>query len=290
MLQGSITAVVTPFLEDGSINYEKLGQLLNFQIENRSDGIVILGTTGEASTLSKEEKIKVFKYTVKHVNKRVPVIAGTGSNNTLESVEFTKEVSALGVDYCLVVSPYYNKTNVQGYINHFSLIADASEVPLMLYNVPSRTGDYIPLEAIEVLSKHENIYALKEASSNLSYAAKASKYLSKDFIMLSGNDDVVLPYLSLGAKGVVSVVSNIIPCEFHDMVKFYLNKDFDKSLEIQKHYLDLISGLFVETNPIPIKTIMNIIGHNVGGFRAPLYEASNETKASLKDLVSRYKL
>jgi 4-hydroxy-tetrahydrodipicolinate synthase len=289
MLKGSIVAIVTPFKEDLSVNYDILRELLEWHVESGTSGIVILGTTGEAATLSKEEKLEVFKFTVEVINKRIPVIAGTGSNNTLDTVTFSKEAEALGVDMLLLVAPYYNRANTEGYIRHFSMVADNVNIPIILYNVPSRTGGYIPVEAVVELSKHKNIIGIKEASGNLSYTALVMSKV-KDFLLFSGNDDVVLPVLSLGGSGVISVAANVIPKEFALMVKAYFDDCSETALDIQLTYLELINTLFLETNPIPVKEFLNQMGKEVGGYRLPLCEPSDKVKEVIQNTVRNYNL
>lgn len=288
MFKGSIVAVVTPFNDDLSVNYNKLEELLNWHVENKTDGIVVMGTTGESPTLSKEEKLLIFEFTVKVINKRIPVIAGTGSNDTLASVAFSKEVEALGVDGLLIVTPYYNKANRKGFITHFEMIADSVKIPLIIYNVPSRTGVTLSVDVIKELSLHKNIIGVKEASGNISYVALIAAAVAKDFLIFSGNDDMVIPVLSLGGVGVISVAANVIPKQFHDMVELYLNGNIKEALKIQLGYLEFINNLFIETNPIPVKEFMNQLGHNVGGYRLPLCEIGEDNKQIVADTVRKY--
>lgn len=269
-IKGSIVALVTPFHEDGSINFEKLGELLEWHVENGTDALVVLGTTGESSTMTHEEDAAVCEYTVTKINHRIPVIAGSGSNCTQTMLEKSLAYEKMGVDGLLLITPYYNKANTQGIIRHFTTVADAVNIPCILYNVPGRTGCSIPVEAVAQLAQHKNIAGIKEASGNISYAAKVAKYLSDDFVMFSGNDDMILPILSLGGSGVISVFANVCPSEAHNMVMDYLSGNTARALETQLRYLDLINDLFIEVNPIPVKTAMNMMGMNVGGFRLPL--------------------
>ena len=289
MLQGSIVALVTPFNKDGSVNFEKLGELLEFHIANKSGGIVILGTTGEASTLSFEEEAEIVKYSVKKVNKRVPLIVGSGSNETEKAVTMSEKYSKLGADYVLVITPYYNKTNESGLIKHFTAVADASHCPVIMYNVPGRTGMSMSIHAIEVLSKHPNIYGIKEASGNMSYSMKVSKFLSDDFIMLSGNDDIIVPMMSIGAKGVISVLTNCAPLQTAKICDLCLNNKYSEARELANKLLDFTNGLFMEVNPIPVKEALNYMGFNVGGYRAPLDEMSEENKEKLHKIIDRDK-
>lgn len=285
MLKGSLVALVTPFNEDGSVNYDVLGELIEYHINNKTDGLVVLGTTGEASTMSFEEEVEVIKYSVKKVNKRVPLIIGAGSNDTLYAVKNAYEFSRLGADYLLVVTPYYNKTNEEGLVRHFEMIAEASSCPIILYNVPGRTGMNIPVSVVERLANNKNIIGIKEASGNISYAMLLSKYLNDDFVMFSGNDDVIVPYMSIGASGVISVLANIAPCQTHNICKYCLDGNFDKALIIAKDLLEVSNGLFIETNPIPVKTCLNHLGFNVGGYRMPLYQMNKSNEDKLIKLI-----
>lgn len=278
MVKGAIVALITPFNEDGSVNFDKLKELVEFQIANHTDGILVLGTTGESSTMSHEEDDSVVRFVIDTVNKRVPVIVGAGSNNTAVMKKKSIDYENMGADQLLLISPYYNKTNEQGMIEHFKTVADAVSIPIILYNIPGRTGCSISEQAVKILSQHPNIKGIKEASGNLSYAMNISKYLNEDFVMYSGNDDIIVPMLSIGASGVISVLSNVIPQETHDLVAEYLNGDPKKALEIQQKYLDLIHALFIEVNPIPVKEAMNQMGMNIGGYRLPLTEMSPEHK------------
>ena len=288
IFKGSIVAIVTPFNEDLSINYSKLEELLNWHVSEGTDGIVILGTTGEASTLSKDEKLEVFRKTVEVINGRIPVIAGTGSNNTMETVSFSREVEALGVDGLLIVTPYYNKANDKGFITHYNMVADAVSLPIIVYNVPSRTACSLPVHVVKEISKHERIVAIKEASSDLSYVAKVASVVDKDFLIFSGNDDLVLPVLALGGTGVISVAANVIPKVFHQMVEDFHNGDVSKAIETQVHYIEYINNLFLETNPIPVKEYLNQMGKEVGGYRLPLCEPSDGVKEIITETLRKY--
>jgi 4-hydroxy-tetrahydrodipicolinate synthase len=290
MVQGSIVAVVTPFDDSLNVDYNALTDLLEWHVAQKTDGIVILGTTGEAPTLSKEEKLKVFKHTVKVIDGRIPVIAGTGSNNTMETVAFSRQVEELGVDGLLVVTPYYNKGNNKGLIKHYQLINDSVNIPIIVYNVPSRTGLLLPLEVIKVIMDFDNIVGIKEASGDLSYFASVKNIVRDDFLLYSGNDDVILPSLSLGASGVISVVANVIPYECSLMVHSYLAGDTEKATKLQLHYMDLIHSLFVEVNPIPVKKLLDLMGKQVGGFRLPLCEPEESTVDLLNSMKDRYQL
>lgn len=279
---GSIVALVTPFCEDGSVNFEKLGELLEWHIQNGTDGVVVLGTTGESSTMTHEEDAAVCAFAVKKAAGRIPIIAGSGSNCTQTMLEKSVAYEKLGVDGLLLITPYYNKANTEGIIRHFTTVADAVNIPCILYNVPGRTGCSIPVEAIERLAAHKNIVGIKEASGNISYAAQVAKYLSDDFVMYSGNDDMILPILSLGGVGVISVFANVCPRIAHNMVADYLAGNLAAARGAQLKYLDLINALFIEVNPIPVKTAMNLMGLKVGGFRLPLCEMTAAHTSALQ--------
>lgn len=288
MVKGSIVALVTPFHEDGTVNFEKLGELLDWHIENSTDGILILGTSGESSTMSHEEDDAVALYTIERVNHRVPVIVGAGSNCTQTAMEKSLKYQNMGADALLLISPYYNKANTQGMIRHFTTVADAVHIPIILYNVPGRTGCHIDEEAVKVLSQHPNICGIKEASGNISYATNIARYLSDDFVMYSGNDDMITSMMALGASGVISVLANCLPKETHEIVQDYLDGNVSISLQKQLKYLDFIHALFIEVNPIPVKQALNYMGKDVGGYRLPLCEMDEENakilKATMEDL------
>lgn len=281
-IRGSIVALVTPFHADGSVNFDKLGELIDFHLANQTDAILILGTTGESSTMSHEEDDAVCEYTVKRVAGRVPVIAGSGSNCTETMLEKSLSFEKLGADGLLLITPYYNKTNEEGMYLHFKTVADAVNIPCILYNVPGRTGCSISENVVRRLAVHPNIIGIKEASGNLSYATKIARYLSDDFVMYSGNDDIVLPMMALGSSGVISVLANILPRETHQMVWDYLNGDREKALEAQLKYLDVINDLFIEVNPVPVKEALNLMGMEVGGYRLPLAPMTDGHRATLK--------
>ena len=285
MIQGSIVALITPFHEDGSVNFEKLKELVEWHIDNKTDGILVLGTTGESSTMTHEEDDSVVACVIETVNKRVPVIVGAGSNNTATMLKKSIDYEKMGADQLLLISPYYNKTNEEGMILHFKTVADAVHIPIILYNIPGRTGCSISEHAISVLSKHPNIKGIKEASGNMSYAMNISRYLNDDFVMYSGNDDIIVPMLSLGSSGVISVLANILPKQTHELVKKYLDGDTKGSLALQQQYLDLIHALFVEVNPIPVKEAMNQMGMNAGGYHLPLTEMSEDHKELMKQCL-----
>ena len=289
MLKGSIVALVTPFNSDGSVNYEKFRELFEFHISNGTNGICILGTTGEASTLSFEEEEKIVEFAVKVVNKRVPLIVGSGSNETEKALKMSVKYSLMGADYVLVITTYYNKTNESGLIKHFTMIADNAKCPVIMYNVPSRTGMSISINAIEVLSKHPNIWGIKEASGNISYSMKVAKYLGDDFHMLSGNDDIIVPMMSIGAVGVISVLANSHPKETSEICRLMSMGKYNEANLLQLKLLNYINDLFIEVNPIPIKEAMNYMGFNVGGYRMPLDYMSDSNKKILCAEIDRLK-
>lgn len=290
LFKGAATAIVTPF-KNGEVNYEKYGELIDWQIEKGIDAIVSCGTTGEGSTLSDAEHKKTLKFCVDKVNGRVPVIAGTGSNDTEYGLQLSQHAESIGVDGLMIVTPYYNKTTQRGLINHYNYIADRVNLPIILYNVPSRTGMRIEADTVVELSKHKNIVAMKDATGDISYAAEVfSKIGDRDFAIYSGNDDMVVPILSLGGMGVISVASNVMPKEMHDMVMLYLNGDIHSSRKLQLDMNNIINSLFLETNPIPVKTCMNILGYDVGELRMPLYEMADSNKERLINAINEVKL
>ena len=279
-VRGSLVALVTPFNDDGSVNFEKLGELIDFHLENETDALVILGTTGESSTMSHEEDNAVCEYTVKRVAGRIPVICGSGSNDTRTMLEKSLAFERLGADGLLIITPYYNKANEEGIYRHFATVADAVKIPCILYNVPGRTGCSISEANVARLSKHPNIIGIKEASGNISYATKIARHLSDDFVMYSGNDDMIVPMLALGASGVISVLANVAPRETHRMVMDFLEGRVKESRDLQLKLLEVTNDLFIEVNPIPVKEALNLMGKDVGGYRLPLCpmtEAHRET-------------
>lgn len=290
LFTGAGIAIITPFNENGSINYERLGEMIDYQIENGTDAIIICGTTGEASTMSDEEHLECIRFAVKKAAKRVPVIAGTGSNDTAYAIKLSKEAEEIGADGLLLVTPYYNKTTQRGLIAHFTAIADAVNIPIILYNIPGRTGMSIEISTAKVLAKHKNIVAVKEASGNIGYTAKLIAACGDDLDVYSGNDDMIVPIMSLGGKGVISVLSHVLPKETHLMAQYCLKNNFAEASKLQIKYLDLINNLFVEVNPIPVKEAMNLIGVNVGGCRMPLYPMSDENREKLKASLAKHGL
>lgn len=287
---GAAIAIITPMNADGSINYDVLGEMIDTQIENGTDAIVICGTTGEASTMTDEEHLECIRFAVQRTAKRVPVIAGTGSNDTAYAEKLSKEAESVGADALLLVTPYYNKTTQKGLIAHFTAVADAVNIPIVLYNIPGRTGMNMEVATVKKLAEHRNIVAIKEASGNISYAAKLIAECGDVIDVYSGNDDMIVPLMSLGAKGVISVLSHVIPKETHDMVQFCLDNNFAEATKLQIEYLDLINNLFIEVNPIPVKEAMNMVGVNAGPCRLPLVEMSEEHKAVLRASLEKHGL
>ncbi|MCD6435608.1 MAG: 4-hydroxy-tetrahydrodipicolinate synthase [Clostridiales bacterium] len=282
LFKGSGVAIITPFNDDLSINYNKYIELVHFHMENNTDAIIVSGTTGEAPTISDEEKFKLFEITVKEVAGTIPVIAGTGSNDTKHAILLSKKAEEIGVDGLLLVTPYYNKSTQEGLVSHFTAIANEVNIPCILYNVPSRTGVNILPSTVLKLSKHKNITAVKEASGDISQIVKIASLIPDDFYLYSGNDDHVVPLLSLGGHGVISVVANILPKETHDMVMAFLNGDVKEAARLQLLSKSLIDSLFMEVNPIPVKTALNLMGMNVGSFRLPLINMSEAGKVVLE--------
>ena len=281
-IQGSIVAIVTPFHQDGSVNFSKLGELVDWQIQNGTDGIVALGTTGESSTMTDEEDDAVCEYVLKRVNGRIPVIVGSGSNCTASMLDKSLRYQAMGAQGLLIIAPYYNKTNEEGMYRHFATVVDAVDIPCILYNVPGRTGCSISEGVVKRLAGHPNVMGIKEASGNMSYACKIARYLGPDFAMYSGNDDITVPILSVGGSGVISVLANILPKQTHDMVMSYLSGDTAAATAAQLRYLELINSLFLEVNPIPVKAALNMMGWEVGPCRMPLYEMSQGAAQRLR--------
>lgn len=287
LFRGSGVAIVTPFNKDG-VDFDKLGELLDWHVEQGTDAIIICGTTGESSTMSDEEKKAAYKYTVERIAGRIPVIAGTGSNDTHHSIELSKYAESVGCDGVLCVTPYYNKTTQKGLIAHYTAIADAINIPIIVYNVPGRTGLNINADTLKTLSKHKNIAAVKEASGNISQVVEIGTFCGDDFCMYSGNDDQVVPLLSVGGIGVISVVANIAPKEMHDMVIKYLDGDIKGAMGLQLHIKALNDALFCEVNPIPVKTAMNLLGYKVGELRLPLTDMTEKNLEYLKKTLVDY--
>lgn len=275
IFKGAGVAMITPFHEDKSVNYEELGRMLEAQVQGHTDAIIVCGTTGEPVTMSMEERTEVIRFTVEKIAHRIPVIAGTGANCTQTAVELSVKAQELGVDGLLVVTPFYNKATQEGLIEHYKMIAQSVDLPIIMYNVPSRTGcNILPETAARLADEVENIVGIKEASGDISQIAKLAACVKGKLDIYSGNDDQVIPILSLGGIGVISVLSNVVPQDAHDMVIEYLNGNTKKALELQLKYLDLIHALFCEVNPIPVKWAANQMGYQAGGLRLPLTELS----------------
>lgn len=270
---GAGVAIVTPMNKDGSVNYDVLADILDEQIDNHTDAIITCGTTGESATLTDEEHRDVIRFTVKHVNHRIPVIAGTGSNDTAYAVELSKEAENMGADGLLSVTPYYNKTSQRGLIAHFTAVADAVNIPVILYDVPSRTGVTTAIDTFKTLAKHRNICAVKAASGNISAIASLIAACGEELDVYSGNDDQIVPIMSLGGKGVISVLSNVAPSQTHDICQCCLDGNYTEAARLQLKYLDLCHALFNDVNPIPVKEAMNLMGKNVGECRLPLIKS-----------------
>lgn len=281
---GSGVAIITPF-NGMETNYDALGELIEMHIAKKTDAIIICGTTGEASTMPDEEHLAAIEYTVKKAAGRIAVIAGTGSNETAHAISLSKQAEELGADGLLQVTPYYNKTTQKGLVAHFKAIAEAVSIPIILYNVPSRTGVNISVDTLKELAKVENIVGIKEASGNISYVAKVAAQVP-ELNIYSGNDDMIVPILSLGGKGVISVVANIMPEETHNICRYYFDGEVEKSRELQLKMLDLINTLFIEVNPVPVKTAMNMLGYNAGNLRLPLVDMEEKNAQTLKQALS----
>ena len=279
---GSYVALVTPFNADGSVDFARLRELVAWHLEQGTDGIVALGTTGESSTMSHEEDDEVARCIIETVNGKIPVIVGAGSNCTQTQLEKSRKYHDLGADGLLLITPYYNKANDEGMYRHFATVADTVDTPVILYNVPGRTGCAISPACCARLAKHPNIAGIKEASGNISYTAKIARLLSDDFCMFSGNDDMIVPVMSLGGCGVISVWANICPKACHDLVAAFAAGDVTTARAIQLKYLELINALFCEVNPIPVKEAMNQLGMNVGGYRLPLCEISEAGRETVR--------
>ncbi len=289
IFQGCGTAIATPFTDEG-VNFAEFKKLIEFQIKNNVDAIIVCGTTGESATMSLEEKKQTIKFAIDTIAKRTKVIVGTGSNNTKSAIEMSKFAEEAGADALLVVTPYYNKTTQKGLIEHYKAIANAVTLPIIMYSVPSRTGVNILPETCLELSKIENIVAIKEASGNLSQVAKIASLCRENLDIYSGNDDQIIPVLSLGGKGVISVLSNIMPKYTHEMTMKYFKGEVQEATKMQLDVIDLIDSLFAEVNPIPVKYALNVMGYNFGKPRLPLIELSNENKKKMEDVMKKHKL
>ena len=284
---GSGVALVTP-VKNNKVDFDKLGELLDFHIANETDAIILCGTTGEAPTLPDDEHLKIFDYAVERVGGKIPLIGGTGSNFTEHAVDFSKYAQKAGLDAVLCVTPYYNKTSQKGLVTHYNTIANAIDIPVILYNVPTRTGIGLSLQAIDELSKTENIVAIKEASGNIAFLSKIAA--SIDIDIYSGNDDMIIPAMSVGALGVISVVANIIPKDVHRMCKLWFDGKVKESAEMQLKMMDLVEKMFIDVNPIPVKNAMNMLGFDVGELKLPLVDLSDENAAKVKKSMADYGL
>lgn len=287
---GAGVAIITPFTKEGKVNYPALKTILEYQIAHGTDAIVICGTTGESATLSHEEHTEAIRFTVETVAHRIPVIAGTGSNDTAYALHLSNEAEKIGVDGLLMVTPYYNKASQAGLIKHYTYLADRVSTPIIIYNVPSRTGCDVKPETYAELSKHKMIYAAKEASGNISSIAKTISLCEKDFTIYSGNDDQITAIMSLGGKGVISVLSNVAPQVAHDIAASALAGDFEQSRKLQIEYLELCNALFMDVNPIPVKQAMNMMGFDAGPLRMPLCEMNEANTARLIAVMEKYGL
>lgn len=287
---GAGVAIITPFTADGKVNEKVLAEIIEYQISHSTDAIVICGTTGESATLDHNEHTQAIKVAVDVTAGRIPVIAGTGSNDTAYALKLSNDAEKLGVDGLLMVTPYYNKTSQEGLIKHFNYVADRVSTPIILYNVPSRTGCEIKPETYAELAKHKMIYAAKEATGNLSSIAKTISLVPEDFAIYSGNDDQITPIMSLGGKGVISVLSNILPQVAHDIAQSALDGDFKKSAELQLKYLELCNAMFMDVNPIPVKAAMRMMGIDVGPLRLPLCDMTPANTEKLKSVLQKYEL
>ena len=287
LFEGAGVALITPFTQDNQVNYEKLEELIEFQIANKTDAIIAAGTTAESATLTAEERMQVIKFCIERTKKRTIVIAGTGTNNTASAVEFSKKSYEYGADMVMAVTPYYNKGNESGLIDYYTKIANSVKCPVIIYSVPSRTGVKLSLNVIKTLSEVPNIQGIKEASGDISYVADIANIAPK-LDLYSGNDDMVTPMMALGAKGVISVTSNIIPKENHDMVMNFLNGNVNEAIKTQIKYIDFVRAMFIETNPAPIKEAMNIMGFNVGECRSPLGPLSDKNREHVRNIINKY--
>ena len=292
IFEGSCTALVTPFFEDGSVNYEKLAELVEYQIENETDALVICGSTGEASTLTDDEQIECVRVAVVAAKGRVPIIAGAGSNDTHHGQGLCRRSQEVGADAVLVVTPYYNKTSQKGLLRYYEQLCSVIDIPMVVYNIPVRTGLNILPQTILELSKLKNIAAVKEGSGDVNQVVQIAALLkdNKDFAIYSGDDNLTLPMMSVGGLGVISVVSNILPKETHDMCRAFLDKDTKKAAELQLKMYPLVKSLFADINPVPVKAAMNLMGFGVGPCREPLWEITDEADAAIKRELGAYGL
>ena len=287
---GAGVALVTPMNADGSVNFPKMKELIEFQIANDTDALIICGTTGEATTISDEDQVECVRFAKEVAAGRVPVIAGAGSNDTAHCIELAVACEKAGADGVLLVTPYYNKATQKGLILHYTAIAEAINIPIILYNVPGRTGCNLAPKTVAELAKVKNIVAVKEASGNLSQVAEIAALCGPDFDIYSGNDDQILPVLSLGGKGVISVLSNVAPKETHDMVAKFLEGDVQGAIKLQLDAIELIGALFCEVNPIPVKTALNLLGYEVGACKLPLCDMEPKNLETLRTAMTNYGL
>lgn len=284
---GSGVALVTP-VKNNKVDFDKLGELLDFHVANETDAIILCGTTGEAPTLPDDEHLKIFDYAVERVGGKIPLIGGTGSNFTDHAIEFSQYAQKAGLDGVLCVTPYYNKSSQKGLVTHYTAIANSIDIPVILYNVPSRTGVGLQLPALEQLSKVENIVAIKEASGNVAFMAKIAA--NTDLHIYSGNDDMIVPALSIGSIGVISVVANIIPKDVHRMCQLYFEGKVKESAQMQLKMMDLVEKMFIEVNPIPVKNAMNMLGFDVGELKLPLVDLDSENAVKVRKSLNDYGL
>ena len=289
-LQGSYVALITPFNEDGSVNFKKLEEIIEFQIKGGTDGIVVLGTTGESSTMSHEEDEDVVRCALSAIGGRCALIAGSGSNSTETAIMKSVAYDKLGVDGLLLITPYYNKANQTGMVRHFTAVADKVNADIIVYNVPGRTGCALSVKSVEELAKHPRIIGIKEASGDMSYLMNIAHLASDDFAIVSGNDDITLPIMAAGGTGVISVLANICPSVTYKMTHAFIDGDIATARKLQIEYLELIHALFMEVNPIPVKEAMNLMGMNVGPLRLPLCEMESAHREQLKNVLKKYQL
>ncbi len=287
---GSCCAIITPFDKNGDINFPALKEIVEFQVENGTDCICACGTTGEASTMNDKEHLSVIDFIVKTVNGRIPVIAGTGSNDTRHGLELCKNACALGVDGLLVVTPYYNKTSQRGLVHHYNTIADSVDKPIIIYNVPGRTGCNVAPATLKTLSEHPNIAGIKEASGNMAQVVEMMSLCADKIDFYSGNDEINIPIMAMGGSGAISVLANVAPAQTHNMLKYALEGDYKNASKMQMEALDLINSLFCEVNPIPVKEGMNLLGFEAGYTRLPLYEMAPENVERLRKSMENYGL
>ena len=289
IFKGAGVAIITPFKENGDVNFDEFGKLIEMQIEGGTDAIIVCGTTGEASTMNDDEHLATIKYCIDKVAGRIPVVAGTGSNSTKEAVNLSKKAAELGADGLLCVTPYYNKATQEGLYQYYKAISDAVDIPIIMYNVPGRTSTNIqPETAVRIAKEVENVVAIKEASGNIAQVAKLASLANGCLDIYSGNDDQVVPLMSLGGIGVISVWSNVAPKQVHDMTAAFLNGDVETARKLQLDAIDLIGALFCEVNPIPVKAGVNMLGYNAGSLRAPLTEMTDAGKERLRKAMEDY--